>query len=263
MSSSEELPHAELSRPERPPSMWVCGRCTLENREGEVVCAACEAPRAQGRGARPSRDAWAGEPAGAARGGKRRVASEPAPTTLEEFMSSGLEGEVTLTVTLDLPTHPPSTVEKLVVVPAERARAQLAGFAPGAPYPGLFERRADAGPARPAGVPTKKEKGGGSAGRPLPVGRPVAEAAVDSFNTPTANAGAFGGERVGLPHNPTRHSSSRRGPPQKPMARTLRIGTNEPLALRTEPKKWKPTPVGGALLRPGVGTALTPHLGAL
>jgi hypothetical protein len=45
--------------------------------------------------------------------------------------------------------------------------------------------------------------------------------AAESYNTPTANQGAFGGERIGLPQHASRRAGERRGPAQRALRDTI------------------------------------------
>lgn len=238
------------------PAMWVCAQCTLENRLEEASCAACDAPRsghqtaaAHGGRRRPSNAARpsvgappaAPPPVARASSNPRLVVPPREPETLEEFVASAVGGSVQLRMQLLLPSG--KTIEVERAMPAAQVRSQLGWVVSPevrGSHGGVVHDNNPSLPLPPEQLPPEQppprpEPTASSArrSRTPPPRAPAPSAAVGAagdirggrahFSTPSANQGAFGGERVGLPAHRTRQPSKPRGPPQRAISERLTL----------------------------------------
>lgn len=204
------------------PAMWVCGQCTLENRLEEATCAACDTPRsgqssaAAAAGARAARAPLAAPPAPVARSATPNVVVPPRePSTIEEFLTSDVAGAVKMRMQLLLPSGRMIQVER--AMPAATMRTQLVYIVGGGlPPPGGRQVHPDDAVLPPEQLPARPVEGARGRGK-APRGhlQPTDATGRPEFSIPSANQGAFGGERVGLPAHSSRQASKLRGPPQR------------------------------------------------
>ena len=206
---------------------WQCPTCTLENRMTESVCTACEQPRSSHQ----EQQAAAAVSGGGGVAASPRIVLPPrAPETLEDFLSStSFSGEVRMVMHLELPGG--GTIQVTRALPAAQMRRRIALLA---------ETPPPQPPQTPPQTPPSEQPAPPSQHGPPPPPQPPPPPAVsaaggivggkDRFSVPSANQGAFGGERSpqqqqqqGLPQPASRKGRQPRGPPQKGLQERLSL----------------------------------------